>query len=64
VVCCRPCICPVFDEPRVHGVSNLRVVDPSVMPTISSGNTDAPMITVAEKAAEPLTERRAVTADD
>ncbi|WP_436902504.1 GMC family oxidoreductase [Halovenus halobia] len=54
----------VDDELRVHGVSNLRVVDASVMPTISSGNTNAPTIAVAEKAAELITEERAVTADD
>jgi choline dehydrogenase len=42
----------VDSELRVHGFDGLRVVDASVMPTITRGNTNAPTIMVAERAAD------------
>ncbi|MGH8865953.1 MAG: GMC family oxidoreductase [Burkholderiales bacterium] len=41
---------------RIHGVSNLRVIDSSVFPTITSGNTNEPTVMVAEKGAAMLLE--------
>ena len=45
----------VDSELRVHGVVGLRVIDASVMPTLVRGNTNAPTIMIAERAAALLT---------
>ena len=43
----------VVDEKlKVHGIENLRVVDASVMPEITSGNLNAPTLMIAERASE------------
>jgi choline dehydrogenase len=41
---------------RVHGVGALRVIDCSAMPTLVSGNTHAPVVMMAEKAADMIRE--------
>ena len=44
----------VDSELRVHGIEGLRVVDASVMPTLIGGNTNAPVIMIAERASDLL----------
>lgn len=53
-------MCVILFVRRVKGVNSLRVVDGSIIPNITSGNIEAPIIMIAEKAADMILQRISV----
>jgi len=54
----------VDPQGRVHGVSGLRVVDASIMPMVTNGNTNSPTIMIAEKLSDAILGRRPLPRDN
>lgn len=50
----RDALAVVGSDLRVHGIAGLRVIDASVMPSITSGNTHAPTVMIGEKGAAAI----------
>jgi choline dehydrogenase len=52
----------VDPERRVHGITELRVADASIMPTVVSGNTNAATLMIGERGADLIRETRRLAA--
>jgi choline dehydrogenase len=51
-----PALSVVDARLKVHGIARLRIIDASIFPTVTSGNTNAPTVMVAEKGAAMVLE--------